>query len=333
LVCLACGLVTVTILGELRQWPKVVALALVMGGIQYGFAAAGLVPLSALGAGAAGLLAYWLGARVKNRIARGEKQETLRTQPAQQSTRSEHSAALVTIGTYGALTLLMAALTMVSPLRAWVQGTAWKSEFPAVTARTGFATPAGTGQVFRPLSHPGTLILLVSCLSIGATSFRRGAAWRVAEQAARATCRSALAATVGVISMVGLSTLMDHCGMSYLLAQGLSRLLGTYYPLGSPCVGILGAFATGSNNNSNVLFGSLQKHAALLLQLNPYLLAAAQTAGGSVGSMLAPVKIILGCSTVGQVGKEGQVLRQTVPCGLAIGLALGALIYVLSRFN
>ena len=29
------------------------------------------------------------------------------------------------------------------------------------------------------------------------------------------------------------------------------------------------AFATGSNNNSNVLFGSLQKNAAVLLNLNP----------------------------------------------------------------
>ncbi len=119
--------------------------------------------------------------------------------------------------------------------------------------------------------------------------------------------------------------------MSYLLAQGLSTVLGSAYPIFSPSVGILGAFATGSNNNSNVLFGSLQKNVAVLLQINPYILTAAQTAGGSLGSMLAPVKIILGCSTVRQVGQEGCILRQTVPCGLVLGLVLGILTYLLCR--
>ena len=121
--------------------------------------------------------------------------------------------------------------------------------------------------------------------------------------------------------------------MTYLLAEGLSRLLVGGYPLVSPWVGILGAFATGSNNNSNVLFGSLQKNAAVLLGLNPDLLVAAQTAGGSLGSMLAPAKIIVGCSTVNQGGQEGRVLRQTVPLGLAIGLAVGLLTFILSRLR
>lgn len=207
----------------------------------------------------------------------------------------------------------------------------WKANFPEVKSRQEFCTPAASGQVFRPLAHPGTLILLVSCVSIGITCWRRKGAFEAAGKAAAATWRSAGAASIGVLSMVGLSTLMEHCGMSYRLAEGLSRLLGSWYPVVSPCVGILGAFATGSNNNSNVLFGALQKNAAVLLNLNPYVLTAAQTAGGALGSMLAPVKIILGCSTVGQVGQEGQVLRKTVPYGLGIGLGLGVLTYALSR--
>jgi lactate permease len=239
--------------------------------------------------------------------------------------------AAATIGTYGALTVLMAAITMVGPLRVWTQSLAWKPAFPGVTSRAHFSTPPGPGQVFRPLAHPGALILAVAALSVGLSALREPGAAAAAKKAARATWRSAATATVGVISMVGLSTLMDHCEMSRLLARGLSNLLGALYPVVSPCVGILGAFATGSNNNSNVLFGSLQKNVALLQHLNPCILVAAQTAGGSLGSMLAPVKLILGCSTVGLLGQEGRVMRQTVPCGLALGLALGLLTLLLCR--
>ena len=121
--------------------------------------------------------------------------------------------------------------------------------------------------------------------------------------------------------------------MTLLLAQALTRALGSVYPLVSPIVGILGAFATGSNNNSNVLFASLQQSAALLLSIDPRILLAAQTAGGSMGSMVAPAKLIVGCSTVGLKGQDGLVLRKTLPAGILIGSGLGliALIWTLIR--
>ena len=335
LACWLCGLLAAAILGELRQWPKISVLAGVIAATQYGLAAGGLLPLAAFGAGLAGILVYLLGAKLAAMVYRlaGRAGSPREAVLAAGETSSPTQPAVVTMLTYGVLTLLMAALTMVAPLRAWAQRTAWKANFPAVQSRTGFSTPAGSGQVFKPLAHPGTLILLVASASILFTGARaRGRATALAGKAALATCHSAVAATVGVISMVGLSTLMEHSGMSWLLAKGLSKTLGSLYPLLSPCVGILGAFATGSNNNSNVLFGALQKNVACLLGINPCLLAAAQTAGGSLGSMLAPVKIILGCSTVGQVGKEGQVLRKTVPYGLAMGLALGLVAWFLSHW-
>jgi lactate permease len=120
--------------------------------------------------------------------------------------------------------------------------------------------------------------------------------------------------------------------MTLLLAEGLTALMQLSYPVVSPWVGMLGAFATGSNNNSNVLFASLQKNAALLLGLDPRWLLAAQTAGGSLGSMIAPAKIIVGCSTVGLKGKDGAVLRITLPYGVVIGLGIGLMVFLISRF-
>jgi lactate permease len=134
---------------------------------------------------------------------------------------------------------------------------------------------------------------------------------------------------VGILTMVGLSTMMDHCGMTQLLAQGLSQATGSIFPVVSPLVGMLGTFTTGSNNNSNVLLAPLQKNVANLLHLDPRILVSSQTAGGSVGSMIAPAKIVVGCSTVGILGKDGLVLRRTLPYGLAIGLGIGIVTWLM----
>jgi len=70
-------------------------------------------------------------------------------------------------------------------------------------------------------------------------------------------------------------------------------------------IGALGAFMTGSNTNSNVLFGLLQTRTAELLGYSLPLVLAAQTAGGAVGSIFAPTKIVVGASTAGMAGQEG----------------------------
>ena len=131
--------------------------------------------------------------------------------------------------------------------------------------------------------------------------------------------------------MVGLSTLMDHSGMTFQLAELFSSLFGSLFPLVSTYIGMLGAFATGSNNNSNVLFAPLQEKIALILNLSPAMIVAAQTTGGSLGSMIAPAKVIVGCSTVGLQGRDGEVLKITILYGLLIGLVMGVVTLVLIR--
>jgi lactate permease len=88
---------------------------------------------------------------------------------------------------------------------------------------------------------------------------------------------------------------------------------------------------TGSNTNSNVVFAPLQKATAELALLNVLIILAAQTAGGSLGSMLAPAKVIVGCSTAGLEGQEGKVMRLTVPYGLIITGAVGLITWLVAR--
>jgi hypothetical protein len=67
--------------------------------------------------------------------------------------------------TYGALTLLMTLVSWPGPLRNFLYPILWMPMFPPVATLNGFSTPAGPGQAFRPLVHPGTGIFLVAMVS------------------------------------------------------------------------------------------------------------------------------------------------------------------------
>jgi lactate permease len=320
--CLLCGFAAARILRQGRLWLRVLGLGLLMAVVQYGLAVSGLTPLAALGAGLAGILGGILMGRQAAHMA--PEWSTLEKQVFSPPLAGA-------LASYGGLALLMTAIAWPGPLRGLLFPVLWQMQFPEVATLNGFITPAGTGQAFRPFVHPGTAIFLAALLSYAI--YRRACLCAPGDLAgtARATWRSAYPASVGIITTVGLSTLMDHTGMTQLLAQGLAALMGASFPLVSPLVGILGAFATGSNNNSNVLFAPLQKSIAGLLTIDPRLLLAAQTAGGALGSMIAPAKITVGCSTVGLKGREGDVLRQTLFYGLGIGLLLGGLALLFAR--
>jgi lactate permease len=307
--CLGCGLAAAKLLGQIRLWPAVIGLGLLMAITQYGLAAAGIAPLAGLGAGLIGVLGAMLFSRPS---APPEK-------------RAVDPPLVAAAATYGGLTLLMSIIAWPGPIRDYLLAVVWRLDLPEAATRSGFIMPSGSGMVYRPFLHPGTSLLLMALISFWIYRRSRLCASTDLTASALATFRSAGPASVGITAAVCLSTLMEHTGMTQMLAGGLAALMGSAFPLVSPLVGMLGAFATGSNNNSNVLFAPLQKSIAVLLEIDPRLLLATQTAGGSLGSMIAPAKLIVGCSTVALQGREGEVLRQTLLYGLGIGLLLGGL--------
>ena len=329
--CLACGLAAARILEQPGHTRAVVVLALIMSVTQYGAAVSGLTPLAALLAGLAGMLGGMVIAQIPCLPQRSPlaafRGLFVRTAGADASAVSRPLTA--TLASYGALTGLMAAIVLIRPFETALNQLAWPVSLPQVATSQGLVT-AANDQVIRPLTHPGTAILLMAIVSYGL--YRQGKLLAPGDgrAALRKTWHAAMPATVGILAMVGLSTLMEHTGMTQLLAQGLSQLLGRTFPLVAPLVGILGAFATGSNNNSNVLLAPLQQGVAVLLGIAPAVLLAAQTTGGAIGSMIAPAKIIVGCTTVGLRDQDGDVLRITVPYGLGIGLLVGCLALLLS---
>lgn len=321
LACVACGIGAARILGYGRRWPAVLILGALMGTAQYALAVTRLIPLAAFGAGLAGIL----GAIALTRL-RAPRRSAAPSAVA--PFELPHTALGAAILAYGSLSGVLALITLVEPLNDALRAVAWRASFPGVETRTGYTVPPGSGQVFRWLVHPGTAILLVALASYAVFRARGICPARHWRPVLAASWRSARPAAAGILIMVGLAYLMDHTGMTLEIAEAMSRALQDVYPLAAPLVGVLGAFATGSNNNSNVLLAVVQENVAALLAIAPHLLLAAQTTGGSLGSMIAPAKIVVGTSTVGLHGRDGDVLRLTLPYGLIITLGAGLLVLI-----
>jgi lactate permease len=325
---LMCGLAVANLFNRRDRWPVVIVLAGVMGFVQY-FCAVNQIP--ALASFLAGLAGVSAGALINRIWFSSREQQT--TQPIPQAkTSSKISPLQSALVSYGFLAVLMSIINLVLPLRQVLARVVWSVSFPEVQTMAGFVTAARQNQSYQPLLHPGTTILLVALLSFFMNKsvglYQKTGLGTIGSL----TFKAALPAMIGIFSMVGLSTIMDHTGMNLLLARLLSGVFYSAFPLISPLIGMLGAFATGSNNNSNVLFASLQEGIAVILKISPGIIVSAQTTGGSLGSMIAPAKIIVGLSTVNRPGQDGDVLRKTLPYGLAIGLIMGIITFIFSKF-
>ena len=97
--------------------------------------------------------------------------------------------------------------------------------------------------------------------------------------------------------------------------------------------GVLGAFVSGSNTVSNILFASLQFKTAELLQLPVVLVVTLQVVGGGIGNMICVNNIIAVSATAGVTGMEGRVIRKNIVSVIIYGLSaaffIGGLIKIL----
>ncbi len=178
---------------------------------------------------------------------------------------------------------------------------------------------------FEPLYHPGTM--LAAGLLAAAWLTGRGG---VLAPALVAALRRAAPVALALVVMLALSRTMVHSGMIAALADAAART-GAAWPFVAPAVGVLGSFITGSATASNILFTELQLGAAAALSLPPVAMVAAQSFGAAIGNIVAPHNIIAGSATVGLVGREGAVLRQTTPACIAYAAIGGALTFAIAR--
>ena len=295
--------------GLLRSLPAIAILTVVMGGVQYLLVVNGLWTLGATGGAMAGLI-------VGVGLTRLPMYRNRDPQPVEKSDAPKRSL-MVALSAYAVLVVFAFAINLIQPLNDFLSKLVVQLPFPEVSTSFGWLTVAENSRKVEIFSHPGAILLYASLIAAfiywKAGYFKPGAAGRIAKKVSK----SALNSSIGILFMVGMAVLMTHAGMTNMLAQGLSKSFGAVvYPAVAPFLGALGAFITGSNNNSNVLFAGLQMQTAQLLKLSVPLILGAQTAGGSLGSVMAPAKVIVGCSTVGLGNNESAVMGKILYYGL-----------------
>jgi lactate permease len=298
-----------------RAFLPVMLLSLVMGVTQYLLATNGMWTLGSTGAGVVGLAVGFLLLRLP--VYRNHH-TPVPVNSSEALPEGPGKSLWLSMAGYILLVVLAFSVNLIRPIGAFLSQARFTLQFPEVSTRFGWVTAAGPGRVINLFGHPGAILLYASLLSLliyRLTGYIKPGAW---QEIFKRVLRSGVNSSLGILTMVSLASIMLHSGMTFLLAQGISVSFSRdLYPAAAPFIGALGAFITGSNTNANVLFGVLQQQTAELLALSVPLVLAAQTSGASLGSVLAPAKVIVGCSTVGLAGEEGEVLRKTLLYGLA----------------
>ncbi|WP_199897016.1 L-lactate permease [Halarchaeum acidiphilum] len=213
--------------------------------------------------------------------------------------------------------------------------------FPA--AKTGFVEleAAKPYSPLTPLTHPGSIILVGVLIAWGIYRYRGYYEdWQRTVQEApgleeksgirRGLIESAVPASLAIVLLVSMATIMLKTGQIRILALGIAAVLpGVVYLFVANAIGVLGSFITGSNTASNILFAPLQAETASVLHLSKPTVLGAQMSGGGLGNAISPSNVVLGTGTAGIIGREGEVLRITLKWTLLVSALLGVLSLVL----
>ncbi len=319
--------------GVRRGLPVVIAVGSVMAVVQYVLATNGLWNIGAAGGGLAGLILMVSGLKLLQRGNKGrdlpEPAAAEAANPGDNPSGVKQPSFLLAISGYMILVVLAFLIKGVDSVKQFFGGSYLGLPVPEVSTSLGWVTEASPSLGLNVFGHTGAILLYSALITYGLYRWqgvlRHGASRRVIQ----GTLKKGVSPAVGIISMVGMATTMSNVGMTRTLAEWLSQAVPPgLYAFVATAIGSLGAFMTGSNTNSNAVFGALQMDTAVLLGLSVMMVLGVQTASAAIASLLAPAKIIVGASTVGLGGDEGTVLRKLLLYGGILLLVIATVSFI-----
>ncbi len=230
---------------------------------------------------------------------------------------------------YFALLIITFGVLLIPPVKAALGSWSFGLSFPQTVTELGFTRPESAVR-FAPLTHAGTFLLLSAVVgylaftSLG--TIPKGGLGRIVGR----TVDKSIPSTIAVVALIAMSNVMAGSGAVNVLAQGVAAATGQGYGFLAPMVGGLGSFMTTSNLASNLLFGTFQQSTAQVTGLYGPAILGAQTAGAAAGNMIAPGNVLLGTTTAGILGREGEVLRITIPLFAIVAVIIGACVLVVA---
>lgn len=188
---------------------------------------------------------------------------------------------------------------------------------PAVTI--AWKNIVGTNLNYSlPLLYlPGTVpFILVSLLTILLHKMKSNAV----KETWSKSLKQLIPATIALVFAVAMVNIMRFSGnnasgnmdMLKTLSAAAAALLSPIWVFMAPLVGILGAFMTGSNTVSNILFSGFQYEVASRADLSRTIILGLQVIGGAAGNMICVHNVVAASTTVGLTGKEGKIIRTNI---------------------
>ncbi len=285
----------------------ILGMALAMGAVHIVLAQTDFWPLASLGSGLTGL-AFGLAV-----LLAGRRGPAGAPAPAAATARRVLPVALAP---YGLLWLVVILARLPRPA-AWAASLGWKVSLPPSATSLGHLNPARDTVAMHPFLGTGSLVMLCALAALAwYRAWGRGPGSLAGPL--RRTLRRSWRPCLAILLLVGMGELMAVSGMTQALAHAAAEGLGPAFPWTVPWIGALGALITGTNTNSNLLFARLELEAARLLALEPGGVMALQNVGAAVASVLSPAKIMVGLSTVGMAGAEGEVMRRLAPAAAVV---------------
>jgi lactate permease len=209
--------------------------------------------------------------------------------------------------------------------------------FPALEA--GFGRIIGAAAPYSPFAfftHPGTYVMVTALVSLAVYRWKGFYKSAGAEEPSLLAnlVKDSVPSSIAIASFMVMSKVMDYSGQTSVLALGLASVASVHsYAFLAGWVGILGGLLTFSSTAANILFSQLQVQAAEALPgLNISTVLAAQAAGGTVGTVIAPANIVIGTGALRIPGQEGVILRYALQWTIGTGVIIGIATVILNLF-
>jgi len=315
--------------GLRETWPMVLVVTIVFSGIQAGVLWFLGPELADLGSGLGAMVAIFVFGRV------WQPRRIFREDGGEAPTPERHTVG--EIATAWSPFYILTAFILIWSLPAFKALFAADGPFAAavlsvpIPGLTGEVTTAAGAVVnaawaFTPLNATGTAILLAVLVSFFTTPALRA---RDLGRELVATLSELWRALILIALILMLANIANYAGASTAMGYALAAA-GPVFPLLAPIIGWIGVFLTGSVVNNNTLFAPLQVATAQQLSVNPALLVAANTAGGTTAKVISPQSIAIAAGAVGLSGRESEILRASILYSLGMLVFICVWSFVLS---
>ncbi len=114
--------------------------------------------------------------------------------------------------------------------------------------------------------------------------------------------------------------------MNAVIGLTFALVFGIGFPAISPLLGLFGAFVSGSETSSNVMFHGILKKSTDVLSLDFMKVYAAHAVAGGIASGIAPAKIMNAAAVIDNLGIEGLVIRKCAGVAVVLTLITGVIL-------